>query len=196
MTTAFSVKKKKNVSLRVPIDQLLVCLNKRIHLQQKAVLLQRYQTLGNIPPWRSGHVKLAGKLTKMIWHAWARVCKTWIIQFSLSCLFFHLVLSYSSFSPCVWSSLVLPSFRSDPSLFSSLLTLLLLLFSTPGLEGCWPVSWCFLSFCRQFSQPLFPVSPSASRCLPFLSFSCGSLGSHALRLYRCLWERRRPAVNN
>lgn len=39
------------------------------------------------------------------------------------------------------------------------------------------------------------LSPSIS-LFSVLSFSCGSLGSHALRLYRCLRERRQPTASN
>lgn len=46
--------------------------------------------------------------------------------------------------------------------------------------------------------PTSPPRVSLRLSLPpgVLSFSCGSLGSHALRLYRCLWERRRCAASN
>lgn len=145
-----------------------------MQLQQKTLFLQcapktTDQTLSNVTICRSRDVKLARKRSKRLWHAWARVRKTQIIQFSLSCLFIQFLLSRTSFSPCVWSSLVLPSFRSDPCLFSSLLTLLLLLFlfSPPGLAGQY--RGVFLSFCRQFSQRIFAVFPSASRSPPLSS---------------------------
>lgn len=55
------------------------------------------------------------------------------------------------------------------------------------------VSYPFADDFLNLSSPCLPQSLTLSA---FLSFSCGSLGSHALRLYRCLWGRRRPAVSN
>lgn len=91
-----------------------------------------------------------------------------------------------------------PSFRSGPCLFSSFLTLLLLSFFSCSS------SVRLLASIKVFlilSPTICPTSPprvSLRLSLPpgVLSFSCGSLGSHALRLYRCLWERRRPAASN
>lgn len=91
--------------------------------------------------------------------------------------------SFNSHSPAffsIWFYLILPPLPVFGRLWCCLRSVLALpcfhpfwhfcffyFVSPPGLEGCWPVSRCFLSFCRQFSQPLFPVSPSASRSLPF-----------------------------
>lgn len=90
-----------------------------------------------------------------------------------------------------------PSFCPDPCLFSSFLILLLLLFSCSSSVRLLASIKVFLIL----SPTIFPTSPprvSLRLSLPpgVLSFSCGSLGSHALRLYRCLWERRRPAASN
>lgn len=123
-----------------------------------------------------------------------------IIQSSISCLVFYSI-SFSISYFLLSLFLVVfgePSFSSGPCLFSSFLTLLLLSFFSCSS------SVRLLASIKVFlilSPTICPTSPprvSLRLSLPpgVLSFSCGSLGSHALRLYRCLWERRRPAASN
>lgn len=150
-------------------------------------------------PWwytcRSTDVKIARKQTKMIWHAGAWVWKTQIVQFSLSCLF-SFFLSFTSFSLCVWSSLVLLFSVLTLSCFhpiwhSCLFFFLLIVCKTAGqYRG---VSYPFAdNFPNVFPPcPLPSLDPSA-----FLLFSCSPLGSLALRLYQCLRERRSLSPNN
>lgn len=103
--------------------------------------------------------------------------------------------------------------------FLSLLSLSLShLFSISFLLLCFchlPLSYSFPSFipfCPPFRLGFLPLSrcflihPPFSLSLPLvslhlslstvLSFSCGLLGSHALHLYLCLWEKRRPSASN
>lgn len=44
--------------------------------------------------------------------------------------------------------------------------------------------------------PPLSIVPLHLSLTPVFSFSCGSLGSHALRLYLCLWERGRPRASD
>lgn len=67
-------------------------------------------------------------------------------------------------------------------------------FCPPFRLGFLPLSRCFLIHPPfSLSLPLVSLHLSLSTVL---SFSCGLLGSHALHLYLCLWEKRRPSASN
>lgn len=104
-------------------------------------------------------------------------------------------------SCCMLNVFCLFSFFHFHLFSSSFFVYPVFMFSTPSLP-----SFCSLPLCSWVSgqcQGVFTYTfpPLSLSLFPLhlstvLSFSCGSLGSPALRLYLCLWERRQPSASN
>lgn len=109
------------------------------------------------------------------------------------------------------TSVSLPSLSCPASLLFFLFCLFLVFFIFSSLTSVpppptllpflhpvhYPLAFGLLASIKVFLIlfPLCPSSPSISLSSA-LSFSCDSQDSHALLLYRCLWERRRPTASN